>query len=94
MSAIDASESSERVRRPLIRLAKMASIATSYVGQSSDYHEIDDDVLVAVLAALGIDASNEQSTKAAAQRLAREQGTRPVAPTVVCTGSESACPSI
>ena len=88
MSATDEGESPERLRRPLIRLAKMASVATSYVGQSSDYHEIDDDVLVAVLAALGIDASTEDATRAAAGRLAREQGTRPVAPTVVCTAGE------
>ena len=47
-------ESEERLARPLIRLAKLVSVGTSYLGMSHDYHEIDDDVLIEVLAALGI----------------------------------------
>lgn len=49
-------ESKERLARPLIRLAKLVGIGTSYVGMSHDYHEIDDDVLIEILSALGIEA--------------------------------------
>ena len=31
-------ESKERLARPLIRLAKLVGIGTSYVGMSHDYH--------------------------------------------------------
>ena len=54
-------ESEERLARPLIRLAKLVGVGTSYLGMSHDYHEIDDDVLIEVLAALGIDASSESA---------------------------------
>lgn len=54
-------ENATRLARPLIRLAKLVGVATSYVGMSHDYHEIEDDVLVAVLGALGIDASNDEA---------------------------------
>ena len=42
-------ENATRLARPLIRLAKLVGVATSYVGMSHDYHEIVDDVLVAVV---------------------------------------------
>ena len=57
----DQREQEERLSRPLIRLAKMLGIGTSYVGQSNDYHEIEDDVLIDVLAALGVDASRDEA---------------------------------
>ena len=41
-------ESEERLARPLIRLAKLVGVGTSYLGMSHDYHEIDDDVLIEV----------------------------------------------
>lgn len=50
-------ESPERLARPLIRLAKLNGVATSYIGQQGEFNTIDDDVIVRVLAALGIDAS-------------------------------------
>ena len=87
MSANRPSESPQRVNRPLIRLAKMCSIATSYVGQSNDYHEIDDDVLITVLASLGVDASSDAATQASIERITRECYVRPVPPTIVCTES-------
>ena len=37
-------ESEERLARPLIRLAKLVGVGTSYLGMSHDYHEIDDDL--------------------------------------------------
>ncbi|MBN2922597.1 MAG: hypothetical protein JTJ29_00270, partial [Bifidobacterium sp.] len=54
-------ESPERLARPLIRLAQSLGVATSYVGMSRDFHEIPDDVLVAVLKALNVDASSEET---------------------------------
>ena len=57
----DQREQEERLSRPLIRLAKMLGIGTSYVGQSNDYHEIEDDLLIDELAALGVDASSDES---------------------------------
>ena len=35
-------ENATRLARPLIRLAKLVGVATSYVGMSHDYHEIED----------------------------------------------------
>ncbi|WP_055428237.1 4-alpha-glucanotransferase [Bifidobacterium aesculapii] len=56
-----ASESPERLTRPLIRLAKASGVATSYIDQLGTYVEIADDVLVDVLAALGVDASSSEA---------------------------------
>ena len=76
-------ENATRLARPLIRLAKLAGIATSYVGMSRDYHEIEDDVLVAVLKALGIDASNDDAIEQSITTIQRERNTRIVPPTVL-----------
>lgn len=78
-------ESAQRLARPLIRLAKMAGIATSYVGMSDDYHEIKDDVLIAVLGALGIDATNETAVNDSLNELREERRERLIAPTVLHT---------
>lgn len=82
-------ESAERLARPLIRLAKLVGVSTSYMGMSHDYHEIDDDVLVAVLAALGIDASNEAQQNAAIESITKDRATRLVAPTVLHTAGKN-----
>ena len=76
-------ESDERLARPLIQLAKLSGIATSYVGMSHDYHEIDDDVLVAVLAALGIEACDDDAIACSIKRIQDERHSRLVAPTVL-----------
>ena len=82
-------ESGERLARPLIRLAKLVGVGTSYVGMSHDYHEIDDDVLIEVLAALGIDASSGSAQLIAIRRILNERYARLVAPTVLhIAGSE------
>lgn len=52
-------ESPERLARPLIRLAKACGVTTSYIDQLGTYVEIDDDVLVDVLGALGVDATSD-----------------------------------
>lgn len=54
-------ESAERIARPLIQLAKINGISTSYIDQLGTYVEIRDEVLVSVLATLGVDASTEQA---------------------------------
>ena len=76
-------ENATRLARPIIRLAKLVGIATSYVGMSRDYHEIEDDVLVAVLKALGIDASNDGAIEQSITTIQRERDTRIVPPTVL-----------
>ena len=82
-------ESEERLARPLIRLAKLVGVGTSYLGMSHDYHEIDDDVLIEVLAALGIDASSESAQLIAIRRILNERYARLVAPTALhIAGSE------
>lgn len=53
-------ESQERLARPLIRLAKLNGVATSYIGQQGEFNEIDDDVIIRVLAALGVQASTPE----------------------------------
>ena len=83
-------ENATRLARPLIRLAKLVGVATSYVGMSHDYHEIEDDVLVAVLGALGIDASNDEAINQSITSIKSERETRVVAPTVLhVVGKES-----
>ena len=54
-------ESAEHIARPLIRLSEINGISTSYIDQLGTYVEIRDEVLVSVLAALGVDASTEQA---------------------------------
>lgn len=83
-------ENATRLARPIIRLAKLVGIATSYVGMSRDYHEIEDDVLVAVLKALGIDASNDGAIEQSITTIQRERDTRIVPSTVLhVVGKES-----
>ena len=60
-AAAQQTESEERIARPLIQLAKINDISTSYIDQLGTYVEIRDEVLVSVLAALGVDASTEQA---------------------------------
>ena len=55
-------ESEERLARPLIRLAKLVGVGTSYLGMSHDYHEIDDDVLIEVLARWASTPQRERPT--------------------------------
>ena len=57
MTQTQQTESAERIARPLIQLAKLNGISTSYIDQLGTYVEIRDEVLVSVLAALGVDAS-------------------------------------
>ena len=86
-------ESEERLARPLIRLARLVGVETSYIGQSSDYHEIEDDVLIAVLGALGVDAASDEAVAQSITAILNDRHRRLVAPTVLHTvGEESAVP--
>lgn len=76
-------ESPERLALPLIRLARLAGVATSYVGMSNDYHEITDDVLREILGALGLDAHDDDAVQASIRTILSERHSRLVAPTVL-----------
>ncbi|PJM73409.1 4-alpha-glucanotransferase [Bifidobacterium primatium] len=83
-------ESKERLARPLIQLAKAKGVATFYVGQQGEYVEIDDDVLVNVLASLGVDASDDDAIAAALTQANESIYSRLVAPTLLhIVGHES-----
>ena len=79
----ESTESAERLARPLIHLARLVGLATSYIGMSDDYHEIDDDVLKALLGALGVDAHDDDAIDDSVVRILRERHGRLVAPTVL-----------
>ena len=79
----ESTESAERLARPLIHLARLVGLATSYIGMSNDYHEIDDDVLKALLGALGVDAHDDDAIDDSVVRILRERHGRLVAPTVL-----------
>ena len=93
MTETQQTESAERIARPLIQLAKLNGISTSYIDQLGTYVEIRDEVLVSVLAALGVDASSDEaiatSYKLTKQRIADTL----VEPTIVkFIGKESNTP--
>ncbi|PST45478.1 4-alpha-glucanotransferase [Bifidobacterium callitrichos] len=69
-------ESAERLARPLIRLAKASGVATSYIDQLGTYVEIDDDVLVNVLGALGVDATSDEAIARSQAAIAEENSKR------------------
>ena len=76
-------ESPERLARPLIQLAKLNGISTSYIDQLGTYVEIRDEVLVSVLAALGVDASSDDAIETALQHMRRIACDQLVPPTIV-----------
>ncbi|WP_300765994.1 4-alpha-glucanotransferase [uncultured Bifidobacterium sp.] len=87
-------ESEERLARPLIRLAKLVGVGTDYVGQSDDYHQIDDGVLVAILKALGIDASNDAAIDESIREILDARHERLVPPTILHTTGEDSQVSV
>ncbi|WP_346428291.1 4-alpha-glucanotransferase [Bifidobacterium sp. SO1] len=83
-------ESPERLARPLIRLAKAGGVSTSYIDQLGTYVEIEDDVLVNVLAALGIDASSDAAIKQSLTAIEAAKSERLLPePTIVITEGKS-----
>lgn len=76
-------ESPARLERPLIRLAKACGVSTSYIDQLGAYVEIRDEVLVAVLASLGVDASNPAAISKSLLETECRQREQLVPPTVL-----------
>lgn len=76
-------ESPARLKRPLIRLAKARGVSTSYIDQLGAYVEIRDEVLVAVLASLGVDASNPAAVSKSLLETECRQREQLVPPTVL-----------
>lgn len=83
-------ESTERLARPLIRLAKANGLSTSYIDQLGTYTEISDEALVAVLAALGVDASSDETIAASMSAFEEQQRGQLMPPTIVVTTNEAA----
>lgn len=76
-------ESPARLKRPLIRLAKACGVSTSYIDQLGAYVEIRDEVLIAVLASLGVDASNPAAISKSLLETECRQREQLVPPTVL-----------
>ncbi|MBM6700061.1 4-alpha-glucanotransferase [Bifidobacterium pullorum subsp. saeculare] len=83
------SESPGRLARPLIRLAHLHGVATSYIDQLGAYVENDDAAIAGVLAALGVDASGPEAIEASLRAELDRRGRQLVAPTIVATCGEA-----
>ena len=93
MTATQQTESAERIARPLIQLAKLNGISTSYIDQLGTYVEIRDEVLVSVLAALGVDASSDEAIAASYELTKQRIADTLVEPTIVkFIGKEATTP--
>lgn len=82
-------ESPERISRPLIQLAKAAGVSTSYIDQLGTYVENSDEAIVAVLAALGINAADEQAVARSLRELRESDAQRLMPPTIVAHSGET-----
>jgi 4-alpha-glucanotransferase len=82
-------ESDQRLHRPLIELARAVGLSTSYVGQNDDYHEIEDEVLVAALKSLGFEASDARQAKITLKTLQDARHRELIEPTVFMTAGET-----
>lgn len=69
--------------RPLARLAALHGVATSYSPSPDRAVAASDDAVVAVLAALDVDASTPEAVGAALAARERQRGERLLPPTVV-----------
>ena len=76
-------ESDERSGRTLIQLAHEYGVATAYTGQDGEFYEIGDDVLIAVLKALNVDASDDEKALKALEKKRRTEHLQLVRPTVL-----------
>ena len=93
MTETQQTESAERIARPLIQLAKLNGISTSYIDQLGTYVEIRDEVLVSVLAALGVDASSDEAVETSYELTKQRIADTLVEPTIVkFIGKESTTP--
>ena len=78
-------ESTERLARPLIKLAKACGLATSFIDQLGTYTEISDAALAAVLKALDVDASSDEAIVRSMTQLEVENSKRLLPSTIVAT---------
>ena len=93
MTETQQTESAERIARPLIQLAKLNGISTSYIDQLGTYVEIRDEVLVSVLAALGVDASSDEAIETSYELTKQRIADTLVEPPIVkFIGKESTTP--
>ena len=93
MTETQQTESAERIARPLIQLAKLNGISTSYIDQLGTYVEIRDEVLASVLAALGVDASSDEAIATSYELTKQRIADTLVEPTIVkFIGKESTTP--
>ena len=76
-------ESDERSGRTLIQLAHEYGVATTYTGQDGEFYEIGDEVLIAVLKALNVDASDDAKALKALEKKRRTKHLQLVRPTVL-----------
>ncbi|RIY26350.1 4-alpha-glucanotransferase, partial [Bifidobacteriaceae bacterium WP022] len=82
---MDNTTDEEVAMKPLHRLAELMGVGVSFIGSDNQKHEIQDNVLVSVLGALGVDAStNEAIEKSTNDVLAHRHG-RIIAPTILHT---------
>lgn len=84
-NAAQREESAERLARPLIQLAKASGLSTSFFDQLGTYTEISDEALVAVLAALGVDASTDEAIAHSLELHEEKQRNQLIPPTIVAT---------
>lgn len=86
-------ESPERLARPLIRLAQACGVATSYIDQMGAYVENTDEAVVGVLAALGVDASDDAAIDRSLATVEMAAAARVMPPTIVAhTGEDTLVP--
>ena len=70
-------------RESLHRLARAYRVATEYWGQAGNHVHVDDDIIVAVLAALGVDASDESAIEASLRDAGLREWRRKIPPVFV-----------
>ncbi|KAF4411002.1 4-alpha-glucanotransferase, partial [Streptomyces lycii] len=73
------------------RLAALHGVATSYEPSPGRTLDVPEDTVVAVLAALGVDASTPRAVRAALDRREQEQSRALLPPTVVLRAGRPPC---
>lgn len=70
-------------RESLHRLARAYRVSTDYWGQAGNHVQVDDDIIVAVLASLGVDASEESAIEASLRDAGLREWRRKIPPVFV-----------
>ncbi|MFU0574674.1 4-alpha-glucanotransferase, partial [Gardnerella vaginalis] len=82
---MDNTTDEEVAMKPLHRLAELMGVGVSFIGSDNQKHEIQDNVLVSVLGALGVDASTNETIERSTNDVLAYRHGRIVAPTVLHT---------